>query len=249
MALIAPALYAHTMSDSELAQPGDLLKVTPVLYWPPRLWTPDYWAPAARDYQWVQPATPLADRPTVEFEVSLDVTLGEVLEAACDFWGFVEGPHMKKMGVVRRSEFHRFGFVRVPEDEDGVDEQVDHKWPNQLPAVRKDGSVEPVPALDITFRELLVSSSFGLIPGDVTRPYVYPVPPQGVLTALGDLAHLSADAVQAVYAGLDSLGHEAAHTLHRLTPELTKADQEILNVSGNVGLFVTIRKWLRDRHK
>ncbi len=242
------------MDNSEQEGVSDTIVVRPTLCWPPIFWMPDYWAESAREYQWVTPATPLADRPYLEFEVSLDVTLGEVLVAACQAWGMVEGPHMKKTGAKLADEFCRFGFVRIPDDEGGIDEQVGYKWPSTIRVVRDDGSVENVPAMSVTFRELLASSSLGLVEGDVTRPYVYPVRPQGVTSVISDFSHISPDDVKAVYAGIDHLARrEASRILHRVGApvemEVRQIGETSMGPETHTDKAGGIRGWWRDRRR
>lgn len=215
------------------------------MYWPPTFMTPQYWAESARQYGWVSPATPLAQRPSLEFEISTDVTLGEVLEAACDAWEIFEGPDMLKYGATRTGEFHRFGFVRIPDDEEGIDEQIGYAWPSKLPVARENENTEYVPAMKITYRELLASSALGLIEGDVMRPYVYPKSPQGTPAALSELVSLSADAVRAAYASADHFGHQTLHLLRRIGPGVAEVDATAMAIYGHVEVAGRLRSWWR----
>lgn len=228
------------------------ITVRPTLYWL-LFGAPDYWAESARKYQWVDPDTALADRPYLEFEASLDVTLGEVLVAACQQWGIVEGAYMKKVGVELSDEFYRFGFVRVPEDIGGVGEQIGYKWPNTLPVARDDGSVKQLPAMEVMFRELLVSSQLALITGDVTRPYVYPMLPQGVLAPLGDVLHLTAEAVSLARESVDHLVKSTDHVLRSVGSEaikdVSKVEGQAVNSYGQYAFFKALVSWWRSRRK
>ncbi|NNN07923.1 MAG: hypothetical protein HKL85_01865 [Acidimicrobiaceae bacterium] len=230
----------------------DTITVRPTLYWL-LFRAPDYWAESARKYQWVDPDTPLADRPYLEYEASLDVTLGEVLVAACQKWGIVEGAYMTKVGAKLVDEFFRFGFVRVPEDTDGVGQQIGYKWPNTLPVVRNDGGVEQVPAMDVTFRELLVSSQLELTTGEVTQPYVYPVLPQGVPAPLGDVFHLTVEAVSLARANVDRLANSTDHVLRCVSPALVKdvpkVEGKAANLYGQYAFLKALVSWWRSRRK
>ena len=244
------ARFGSNDSDVTSTKPGrdtEGLLVRPTMYWPPTFMTPQYWAESARQFGWVSPATPLAQRPALEFEISADVTLGEVLEAACDAWEIFEGPDMLKYGPTRTSELHRFGFIRVPDDEEGIDEQTGYAWPSKLPVARDDGTTEYVPAMEVTYRELLASSALGLIEGDVMRPYVYPKSPQGVPAAPSELANLSADAVRAAYASADQLGHQAVHLLRRIGPDVAEADAVAMTIYGHAEAVSRLRSWWRKR--
>jgi hypothetical protein len=117
----------------------------------------------------------------VRLDTSLDVTLGEVIEAACDAWRIEPGSEMEEYGATRRGQFHRFGFVNVERDAHGGDEQWGYRLPSELPIARESGTVERVPAMEITYRELLASSSLGILTDDVSRPYVHPVQPRAIL--------------------------------------------------------------------
>jgi len=220
------------MDGQNREEARDTITVRPTLYWL-LFRAPDYWAESARKYLWVDPDTSLADRPYLEYEASLDVTLGEVLVASCQKWGIVEGAHMKKVGAKLVDEFYRFGFVRVPDDTGGVGEQIGYKWPNTLPVARNDGSVEQLPAMEVTFRELLVSSQLALIAGDVTRPYVYPVLPQGVLAPLDDVLHLTVEAVSLARANVDHLARSTGHVLRCVGPAAVKDVPKVVGKAAN----------------
>ncbi len=148
-------------------------------------------SPRTRGIGWSQTRR-LTDKPWADVQVSLDVTLGEVFAVACDAWGITEGPEFPRYGGAREGEFHRFAFVKTS-DAAGLSAGDGHRWPSTFPIAKEDGTVEQVPALRITYRELLAASSLGLLEGDVTRPYVHPVRPQGdpgLLIEVGKLTDL-----------------------------------------------------------
>ncbi len=75
----------------------------PVLFCAAVFWTPDFWSKSTHAWDWVQAETPLDEKPWAELEISIDVTLGEVLEAACDAWGIEAGPDLLKHGGTARA--------------------------------------------------------------------------------------------------------------------------------------------------
>jgi hypothetical protein len=181
----------------------------------------------------------------LEFQVPIDITLGEVLETSLDAWGIVEGPNMIRHGRLRRHELCRYGFVRVPDDESGVDERVGYAWPSRLPVVQDDGTIEKIYAYEVTFRELLISSELDLIAGDVKRPYVYPKSPQGIIHDLILAPQFSEEMLHAAIAKVNELGGDAVRTARQVVANTERADNTVLEVTGNVGLILSIRKWLR----
>jgi hypothetical protein len=63
------------------------------------------WTKETHGWDWVDPQTPLNEKPWAELEISLDVTLGEVIEAACDAWEIERGPDQRELSPNRRDEF------------------------------------------------------------------------------------------------------------------------------------------------
>ena len=104
--------------------------------------------------------TPLGEKPWAEFEVSLDVTLGEVCVAACEAWGITLGDPSYETTLAQ--QFHRFAFVK-PGEEDGLPDQLRYEWPPELPIAQETGAVERVFGGEVTYRALLASSELGLI--------------------------------------------------------------------------------------
>lgn len=84
----------------------------------------DYRVDSERVHRCVYPDTPIADRPYLEYEDNLDVTLGEVLASACPHWRIDKGAHMMKVGARLVDEFYHSGLVRVPDEACGVEEQI-----------------------------------------------------------------------------------------------------------------------------
>jgi hypothetical protein len=108
--------------------------------------------------------------------------------------------------------------------------------------------VEQVPGLRITFRELLVSSSLGLLEGDVTRPYVHPVIPQGDPGTLIVVGKLTAHAIHAAYGALDARFGAVEHTIRPLASSLPTAvhtTDEVVDDGVRVAAVVAFVRWLR----
>jgi hypothetical protein len=231
------------------------IRVEPVLFCAPVFFTPDWWSQETHRWDWVRPETPLAEKPVVHLDVSLDVTLGEVIEAACDVWRIEPGSGMKKYGAARRGEFFRFGFVDLERDADGGDEQWGYRLPSELPIAREAGTIERVPAMEISYRELLASSSLGVLRDDVSRPYVHPVRPQGDAGLAIEVGRLTIEAIRAAYAYLDETIGSVPHTIRVVGSELPRtrdiADQ-VVDEGVRVGFVLGLAKWcwnkLRHRH-
>ena len=169
----------------------------PVLYTAPVFWTIDYWSESAKQWDGIKAATPLADRPSVEIQAGLNATLVDILEAACYGLEIGPGPEMINHGLTPRSEFYRFAFVEPEEDKYGIDPQSGYAWPSQLPAPDIDGNISLIPAKNVTVRQLMAASQLGLIRGDVTRPYVYPVRPQGSGQVVVEISTIAPEIVRA----------------------------------------------------
>lgn len=111
-------------SSSPPAKLGGLIRIRPVLFCAPVFWTPDYWSDSTHALDWVRPETALDRKPWAELEVSLDATLVDSFEVACDAWGIAPGPGMIKHGPSLAGVFERFAFVRADADTEGVAEQA-----------------------------------------------------------------------------------------------------------------------------
>lgn len=228
------------------------IRVTPVLFCAPVFWTAGFWSESAHAWDWVRAETPLDEKPWAELEISLDVTLGAVFGAACDAWGIVEGPDAAKYGDARANQFARFAFVRPDADAAGVEEYEGPSWPFALPIARENGIVSPVPGLEITYRELLASSKLGLLEGDVTRPYVRPVVPQGDAGRLVEAARLTVEAIQAAYGAVDDAVGYADHTLRLIRaslPEAHRMADRVVDEGIRVGAVVGFFEWLRRQRR
>lgn len=234
---------------------GDgLIRIRPVLFCAPVFWSPQFWVEDVHRWDWVDPQTPLDEKPWVELEVSLDVTLGDVVDAACDAWGIERGPDAQNLSHDRRDEFIRWAFVSEGTDAAGVDPQVGYQWPWSLPIATEDGKIEERLPKEISYRELLAASELGLIEGDVMRPYLHPVRPQGNPGALIEAGKLTLAAIRAAYAGIDdSIGY-AEHTIRliaasmpRVVDAVDKNVNPVIDEGIRIGAVVTFAAWLRRK--
>jgi len=224
--------------------------VKPVLFCAPVFFTSTYWAESAHSWDWVKAEAPLDEKPWAEIKVSLDVTLGEVFAVACDAWGLQMGADDARRGVTREREFFRFAFVRPDMDAAGVSAGDAYKWPPTLPVAREDGTVEQVPALQVTFRELLASSYLGILEGDVTKPYVHPVRPQGDPALIAAIVKLTVHAIHAAYAAVDARVGFAEHIIRLVNssaPTIKHAENEVIDEAQRWGWVVMIVNSLRKR--
>jgi hypothetical protein len=225
--------------------PGTI-RVAPVLFCAPVFWEREFWSQSAHAWDWVQPETPLEEKPFAEIEVSLAVTLGEVFAAACDAWQINAGPDLLKRGGTRENNFLRIGFVDAERDENGVDPQVGYAWRWDLPIARENGEVERVPALGVTYRELLASASLGLLEGDVRRPYVHPVIPQGDAGHIVEIARLTLEAIRAAYTDVgDAVGH-VEHTIRLIRASLPEARRVADEAVDDAVRIAFVRKVFRE---
>jgi len=224
--------------------------VSPVLFCAAVFWEREYWSESTHAWDWVKAETPLDAKPWADLKVSLDVTLGEVFDAACDAWGIRAGADLLKHGGTRAGQFVRFAFVRADPDAAGVDVHEVYNWPSVLPVARASGTVELVPALEITYRELLTSSSLGLLEGDVTRPYVHPVIPQGDSAPAIEAARLTVEAIRTAYGAVDDAVGYAEHTIRLLRaslPEIHRVADEGVDEGIRVGAVLAFLGWLRRK--
>jgi hypothetical protein len=236
--------------SERVTERNGIIVVRPVLVRAPVFWTLRFWAQSAHILDDVYPETPLDQKPLAELDVSLDVTLREVFEMTCDAWGLKLGPDRNERGGELATEFHHFGFVHPDRDSDGVEPGVVNRWPSSLPIAREGGETELVPALEVTYRELLVSSSLGLLDGDVTRPYIDPVRPQGDFGLVAEVARLTIDATRAAYAAVDeSIGY-AEHTIRLVSVFLPKIDRvagQVIDEGVRIGVVIAFVQWIRGK--
>jgi hypothetical protein len=229
------------------------LVVRPVLFCAPVWWTPDFWSTHAWDD--IDAAGPVSDKPSAEIEAPLDATLAEVVDAAAEAWGLI--PISKHPASPSRmsEEMFRLGFVRE-EDVGGTPLGMSNRWSWAVPIAKRDGSVQRVPWQRITLRELLVSSSLGLIDGDVTRPYIHPVRPQGGPGEIGEAVHVAAETVRAAYDALPAVVDATAHGLRVLSASagsvnhaIGKAAQEAEPYWFFGTILYAVRRWIRHARK
>lgn len=223
------------------------INCAPVLYFAPVFWREHYWSESARQWADVGPTTPLSNRPFIEMEVGLDTTLGLILETACDELEILPGPDMIEQHSTRRGEIVRFAFVEAEADRDGVDAQVGYQWPSRLPAPEADGTVNLVDGRDVTMRQLLAASDLGLIRGDVSRPYLFPVVPQGTGQVIVDLGRIAPEVVRASLTAVRGLGGNLVHVVRSAPDALNEADRYVSEHPIESGLGLTGARWLKSK--
>jgi hypothetical protein len=227
-----------------------MIYVRPVLFCAPVFWTLEFWSESTHAWDGVRPETPLDQKPWAELEVSLDVTLGEAFGVACDAWGVELGPDARHHGTRRIDQFQRFAFVRPDQDAAGVDARESNRWPARLSIAREDGAAELVQGVEVTFRELLASSSLGLIEGDVTRPYVHPVMPQGDVGPAIEAARLTIEAIRAAYSAVDDATDYAEHTIRLVRtslPQVHDAANTVVDEGIRIAAVVAFVHWVRKK--
>lgn len=231
--------------------PNGTIVVEPVLFCAPVFWTHEFWEESAHAMDWVRPETRLDDRPRAEIEVSLGVTLGEVLGVACDAWGLRLGPDNVQRGMtLAQNECARFAFVRPDRDAAGLTGADGLRWPSTLPVAREDGTVVQAPGLSVSFRELLASSDLGLIEGEITSPYVHPVRPQGDPALVGAVVHLTVQAIHAAYAAVDARVGVAEHVVRLVAssaPTVKHTSDQVIDEGERAVLAAASVGWLRRR--
>lgn len=223
------------------------IRCTPVLYFAPVFWLERYWSESSRKWTGIGPTTPLANRPFVEMDVGLDTTLGVILETACDELEILPGPDMIQQGSTRRGEIARFAFVEAEADRNGIDAQVGYQWPSRLPAPAADGRINLIDGRDVTMRQLLAASDLGLLQGDVSCPYLFPVVPQGAGQVIADLGHIAPEVVRASLAAVRGLGGNFVQVARSVPGVLHEADRYVSEHPIETGLGVAGVKWFKSK--
>lgn len=236
-----------------MPSPDSPIRVYATLYCGPTFWTRAYWAESARQFDHIGPSTPLDERPVAVFDVGLDAKLGNVLEAACDEWGIVLGLDAQNHGASRREELHRQGFVIAGKDAAGINEKVGYSWPHTLSLPTPDGEIDLVPAIDATFRQLIAAQALGLLDGEATRPYVFPVRPQGAGQIAAELAHLAPNLIRSALAAVHGAGGDAIVALREGEQLMGHADHFVsthpIEASTAAWSFKSLSKKLRERRR
>lgn len=227
------------------------IRCAPVLFFAPVFWREHFWSESARRWTGIAPSTALIDRPFVVLDVGLDANLGDILERACDDLGILPGPDMASSGSTRRAEIVRFGFVEEEADKNGIDAQVGYKWPSRLPVPKSDGQVDLVDGRDVTMRQLLAASELGLIRGDVTRPYIFPVVPQGAGQVITEIGSIAPELVRASLSSVRGMGGELIRVVQSSSGALSEADRYVsehpIEVALGLGAFRRLKSkmWRR----
>jgi hypothetical protein len=90
----------------------------------------------------------------------------------------------------------------------------------------------------------------GLLEGDVTRPYVHPVIPQGGGPPSVEAARLTLEAIRAAYAAVDDAYGYAEHTIRLIRasiPQLHHTADEVIDEGIRVGASLAFLRWLRQQ--
>jgi len=222
------------------------VRFVPVLIHAPVFWMEHYWSESTHQWDFVQPSTPLTSRPFVVMEVGLDATLGDILEDACDALGILPGPDMARYDSTRRGEIVRFAFVDEEADKEGVESGIVYAWPSRLPAPDSDGTVSEVSGKDVTVRQLLAAGQLGLIRGDVTRPYLFPVMPQGAGQVAADVGNIAPEIVKAAVTSVRGVGGEFIRLVSTFPTDLQHGDEYVsahpIETATVVGLLGRLKR-------
>ena len=208
----------------------DTLTVTVTLATPPVWYEPDYWN--THEFDSFDPAGPYANKPKISVTTRYVETLAEVIDRAADGLGLQLGPAHEKYLIDRVSQWlARMGFYR-PEDDGAFEMQLMDGWPYLLPIAKETGQVEKIPWGEVTYRQLLVSSSLGLIEGDVLRPYISGSMPQGNAHEVVEAAKVTADAIRHAYA---------------LLPQTQSAVDNAMRFAFLAAIVKTFNSWRKKR--
>jgi hypothetical protein len=102
-----------------------------------------------------------------------------------------------------------------------------------LPIAKETGQVEEIPWGEATYRELLASSSLGLIEGDVLlRPYITGSMPQGSGHEVVEAAKVTSDAIRHAYA---------------LLPQTQSAVDNAIRLAFLAGAAKNVNLWRKKR--
>ena len=202
------------------------IRLIPVLIHAPVFWLKHYWSESTHQWDEIRPSTPLAARPFAEIDAGLDATLGDILVAACDALQILPGPDMGDASK-RRQELYRFAFVEEEADKDGIDSGVVYAWPSRLPVPISDGTISEVPGKEVTVRQLLAASELGLIRGDVRRPYLFPVTPQGAGQVVVELAKIAPEIVRSILTAVKGQEGELIRVVRTFPADLRHANSYV----------------------
>jgi hypothetical protein len=202
------------------------------LAYPPTWYTSEFWN--THEFDFVKADRPYDDKPKTRFVADAEATLGSILDVASEQLGLLPGPELKSRGVTKLSSYQqRMGFYRDV-DETTFSMQEVYTWPDDLPVIQMDGTVETRPWREVTLMQALAASSLGLNDGDVLRPYICPSMRQGMPPEVAHLAQLSGDTFRTAY---------------RAMPHVSNAIDDAVRVTFVVGVIHNIRRrWRERRH-
>jgi hypothetical protein len=140
---------------------------------------PVFDGPTLEDHE---PEVPYAKRIKLEVLATDATTLGEIIDRAASEIGTSSHFHDRVADALTGIAFYE------PSDEDGLGEEPELRWQETIRVVNDSG--EPswaVRWVDLRVDELLASQEAGLVAGDPSRPYLWPLISQGgVLQQLSD---------------------------------------------------------------
>ena len=234
------------MTESDRDLDSATIIVRPVLNSPPVFYGPHWWSESAHQWEGRISVGVVGDKPSATLEVSLDVVLAEVLDRACDAWGFSAGPDQTQDSG--HSVYHRVGFVLPRYETEPITAAESYMWGSRFNVMLEDGSEEHLTAHEVTYRQLLVASALGLIEGDVTRPIIQPSMPQGAGVPLSELVQLGADAARIAYAEVDRFFGASDHLVRVIaaaTPTANRVADDVVDEGTRVAAVFAFVQGLR----
>lgn len=217
-----------------------LIKVSPVLFCAPYFWTNDFWTETARQWAWVDQNFPVEKKPSCNLAITLDVTLGEVIEEAARIWELEPGADILRRSSNALDVFDRYAFVDEHEILTGDLKSRNVLFAKKLAVIDEEGNEALVRGSDITYGQLLVASLVGLIDGDVCRPYVHPVRAQGLGGNAIELARAAADLAQLAWSFIHSHLASTGHAIHDLDVAAGELNEHVKSPieEGAGGLYI-----------
>lgn len=236
------------MTETDFDRNDGTIRICPILNSAPEFISLDYWTQSARAWEGIDAEAPLSEKPWAVLEVSLDVTLGSALDAACAAWGFSAGPDQTRYSG--KSTYAHVGFVGAGEDEGRISRTQSYEWPFKYSIVREDGTQVMADVHELTYRELLVASALGLIDGDVTRPIIQPSVPQDNAPALAEAARIATGVARATYMYADEFFGHAKNVIRLIdadAPGIHRRADEIVDDGARLSGGYQFLKWIQTR--
>jgi hypothetical protein len=129
-----------------------------------------------------RPELPYAERMKLEVSATSETTLGEIIDSAAARLGTSSHFHDRVADGLTGIAFYE------PRDEMGLGAEPELRWQETIRIVDESGNPSwAVRWVDLRVDELLASHEAGLVAGDPSRPYLWPLIPQGgMLQQLSD---------------------------------------------------------------